>query len=180
MAHENFAQSLSFVWEPGFDDPADGYHVTPGDSGGGTFGGVIENTWAGARARGLVTGDLRNASREQLATVLKDEFWGAACETLPAGLDLALFNGRMMSGGYPRLFQRCLGLMGEDVDGDIGGETLGAARGRDVATLLKALAGVHYAYVARLPSWPRFKGGWTKRLQAACDAALRLAAAPVG
>ena len=52
MAAANFPTALAFVWQPGYDDPATGYHVTPGDAGGGTLGGVIEATWAKAVAQG--------------------------------------------------------------------------------------------------------------------------------
>jgi lysozyme family protein len=108
--------------------------------------------------------------------VLRDEFWGAACDALPPGLDLMLFNGRMMSGGFPAIFQQCLGLVGDDVDDDFGRESLAAVAGRHAPTLIQALYGNHYAYLKRLSSWPEFKGGWTKRLNAVLPAALALAA----
>ena len=175
MVSRNFSAGLGFVWQPGYDNPADGYHVTPGDTGGGTCGGVIEATWAGAVAKGLVTGTLRDATRAQLSIVLRMEFWGAACDALPDGLDFALFNGRMMSGFYPQILQQCLGLTGGSVDGGIGEKTLGLVQGRDAVTLIHALHGAHYAYCKRLPSWPEFQGGWTKRLLAARLTALGLA-----
>lgn len=176
MTATNFPIALTFVWRPGYDNPADGYHSTPGDAGGGTLGGVIEATWAGAVKRGLVTGLLRNATRDQLAAVLRDEFWGSACDALPAGIDLMLFNGRMMSGGYPRIFQQCLGMIDADVDGAIGKDTIAAAQSVAPATFIGALHGAHYAYLKTLSSWPRFGGkrlpggsydGWTGRLVAA-------------
>lgn len=168
----NFSAGLAFVWRPGFDNPADGYHVTPGDAGGGTYGGVIEATWASAEARGLVTGLLRNASRDQLAAILRDEFWGPECDALATGIDFLLFNGRMMSGGYPRIFQSCLGFIGDDVDGLIGPMTLSVATSAAPATFANALTGAHYQYLSALFAWPEFKNGWTARLQAARSTAL--------
>lgn len=184
MTAANRKTFLTFVWRPGYDDPADGYHVTPGDAGGGTIGGVIEETWAGAVARGLVTGLLRNATRDQLATVLLDEFWGATCDALPAGVDLMLGNGRMMSGAYPRIFQRCLGFFDTDVDGDIGKDTIAAAQSVAPVTFVNALHGSHYAYLKTLSSWPEFGGerlasgsydGWTGRLVAVRTTAIGMA-----
>jgi lysozyme family protein len=181
MTAENFPAGLAFVWARGRDSPQDGYHATPGDPGGGTFGGVIEATWADAVRVGIVKGLLAKAMIAQLTIVLQLKFWGDTCDSLPAGLDLLLFNGRMMSGEFPKLFQQCLGFMGhEDVDGWIGPDTLRAVRGRDPATLIDAVSGVHYAYLETLPTWAEFGGaehgdGWTGRLKAAQAAAQAMA-----
>jgi lysozyme family protein len=164
MTASNFQTALDFVWRPGFDSPLDGYHVTPGDTGGGTKAGVIEATWADAVRQGLVTGSLRNASNDQLALILRANFWGLACDELPGGIDFMLFNGRMMSGHYPKLLQQALGFIGNDVDGDIGPQTLKSFTGLDARTLIGSLHGAHIAYCESLASWPRFQGGWTARL----------------
>ncbi len=168
---------MAFVWPVNgeFDSPRQGYHVTPGDAGGGTFGGVIEATWSGAVKRGLVTGTLAHATTAQLAIVLRDACWGPACDALPSGVDLMLFNGRMMSGRFPCLFQQCVGLAGEDVDGDIGPQTLAMVASVHPPTLIGALFGVHAAYLRGLTSWARFGTGWDRRLTAARTAALAMA-----
>jgi lysozyme family protein len=175
MTAANFPVSLAFVWAPGYDNPADGYHVTPGDSGGGTKGGVIEATWAKAYDAHLVTGTLRSATNAQLSTVLRTFFWGSACDSLPSGLDFALFNGRMMSAGYPRIFQAALGFMGDDdVDGNIGDGTCAAAAHAHAPTLIRSLSGAHYAYLTRLMAWREFGDGWTKRIKGALELALQI------
>jgi lysozyme family protein len=180
MTAENFPVALAFVWRAGFDDPADGYHATPGDPGGGTFGGVIEATWADAIKAGIVGGTLAKASTAQLSAVLKTKFWGVTCDSLPDGVDLLMFNGRMMSGHFPWLYQQCCGFMGEDVDGWIGPETLKTSRSRDPETLIDAVSGVHFAYLRGLPTWAEFGGGWTTRLEAAQTTARAMAdAAPI-
>lgn len=172
MTVANFQTFLDFVWRPEFDSPDQGYHVTPNDPGGGTFGGIIETTWDGAVRRGMVKGTLRGATRDQLATVLRVQFWGHECDALPPGIDFLLGNGRMMSGGYPKIFQSCLGLIGDDVDGDIGPQTMGCALSTAPATLANALTGAHYRYLAGLYTWPDFGNGWTNRLSAARMVAL--------
>ncbi len=178
MASANFPDALTFVWQKGFDDPDDGYHVTPGDEGGGTYAGVIEATWATALVRGEVTGLLKNATRTQLSTVLRNDFWGSACDALSPGLDLLLFNGRMMSGMYPKIFQLGLGFIGDDVDGFVGPMTLAAAAKIDPTTFIHALTGMHYGYLAGLSSWKEFEGGWTHRLVAARTEALGMIGKP--
>lgn len=174
--NENFNASLALVWRAGFDSPLDGYHVTPGDSGGGTNGGVIQATWDSAVSAGIVRGALGVATVSQLTAVLKAKFWGTTCDALPHGIDLLYFNGLVMSGGYPKLLQQCLGFMAADVDGWIGPVSLRAMRARDPETLIDALSGAHYAYLTRLPAFAEFGDGWTIRLKAAQAAGHALAA----
>jgi lysozyme family protein len=163
----NFKPSLNFVWLPGYDNPLDGYHVTPGDSGGGTKGGVIQATWDHAVRQGIVAGSLVHATNGQLSLVLKHYFWSTACDGLPDGVDFLLFNGRMMSGRYPIIFQETLGFTGDDLDGQIGPVTIASAKARDPRQLIDALCAAHLAYCQSLSGWSEFRGGWTKRLVAA-------------
>lgn len=174
MAANNFSAALAFVWQPQYDSPKQGYHVTPGDPGGGTFGGIIEATWAAAAHDGLVHGLLKNASTAQLSLVMQKRFWEPVCEKLPPGIDLLVFNGTMMSGRFAELFQQCLGLTGDDVDGWIGKFTQAVAANCDPATLIRAVHGTHYAYLESLPTWGLFGNGWSGRLLAARDAAMGL------
>ncbi len=174
MTAANFKPSLNFVWLPGYDSPLDGYHVTPGDSGGGTKGGVIQATWANAVRQGIVAGSLVKATNGQLSLVLEHDFWSTACDALPDGVDFLLFNGRMMSGRYPIIFQETLGFTGDDLDGFIGPASIAAAKAMDPTQLVEALCGAHLAYCSSLSAWPEFHGGWTKRLTAAKTLALSL------
>lgn len=178
MVASNFSAALAFVWAPGRDSPKDGYHSSVGDPGGGTFGGIIETTWANAMQDGLVAGSLKNASITQLSLVIKRKFWDQYCAELPKGLDLLVFNGIFMSGRFPELLQQCLGFTDGDVDGSIGKFTKGAIADSDPETLIKAIHGVHDYYLRTLQTWGRFGAGWEKRLEAARDAALALAESP--
>jgi lysozyme family protein len=172
----NFPAALAFGWRPGYDNPGDGYHVTPGDAGGGTIGGVIEETWAAAVAKGIVAGTLRNATRDKLGLVLRDLFWGDACDGLPAGIDLMLYNGRMMSGGYPKLFQKAVGAV---ADGDVGQATIDAAKAIPATTLIEKLTVAHIYYLSNLgASWTLDHDGWEGRLLNAYTVALQMAEAP--
>lgn len=172
----NFNAGLAFCWRVGFDNPQDGVHTTLGDPGGATFGGVTQATWTNAVDTGIVKGELAKASIHDLSEVLGVKFWGETCDALPAGLDLLVFNGRMMTGAYPKLLQQCLGFMGNDeVDGWIGPVTLGAVRASHARTLIRALSGSHHAYLMRLAGWVEFGGGWNTRVRAALAAAIALA-----
>lgn len=177
----NFPAGLAFIWRKGFDSPSDGYHKTPNDQGGGTYGEITEATWAGAVRAGVVKGILAHATIDQLTTVYQTLYWASICDGLPIGLDLLYFNGSVMSHHYPWLFQQCLGFIGpSDVDGWIGPESLKAARSREPETFIDALSGAHAAYLAGLDGWPEFGGGWTTRIKAAQLAARAMVdAAPI-
>ena len=136
---------------------------------------MIQATWSVDVAKGIVTGTLAQATDAQLEAVLDVEAWGPVCDALPAGLDVLVANGRMMTGAYPRLLQECLGFTGDDVDGSIGPDTLGDAAECDARTLINALHGRHYAYLRELSTWGEFGNGWTRRLVAAHVAARALA-----
>jgi lysozyme family protein len=167
MTVANFQPSLNFVWQRGYDSPLDGYHVTPDDSGGGTKGGVIQTTWSNAVRQGIVAGNLVKATNGQLSLVLQENFWGTACNALPDGIDFLLFNGRMMSGRYPLIFQEMLGFAGDALDGHIGPITIAKAKTKDPHQLVDRLCAAHLAYCQDLPAWSEFHNGWSKRLTAA-------------
>lgn len=174
----NYDACLAFVWRTGFDSPADGCHTDPADPGGATNGGVTQATWDHACRVGIAEGKLAAATRLQLSDVLQATCWYPTCPVVPAGIDLMLFNGIMMTGAYRRLMQQCLGMMGASVDGWIGPVTLARINRAHSDTLIDALSGAHYAYLhALLGLWPRFGAGWTTRIQAAQETAHSMAGA---
>jgi lysozyme family protein len=175
MATANFPAFLTFVWAPGRDCPSDGCHTTPGDSGGTTNAGVTQATWANAERVGIVTGPLERASQAQLREVLRATCWEPYGDSLPSGLDLLVANGRMMTGDYTHLVQQCCGLLGADVDGWIGPQTLARIHAAEPRTLIDACSGVHFGYLTHLPGWSQFGAGWGKRVAAAQAQALGMA-----
>ncbi len=172
---QNFDKFIDLVWPANgdFDSPLGGYHVTPGDSGGGTKGGVIESTWATYVKTGLVRGTLATATDCQLKSVLYAAAWGATGNALPSGLDILIGNGRMMTGRYTEIVQENLGFVGKDVDNNFGPLTLAKAQTvADVKTFCAMLNNAHLRYLSGLASWTEFGHGWTRRLDAALAAAL--------
>lgn len=171
---QNFDGFIGLVWPSNgdFDSPLQGYHVTPGDPGGGTKGGVIEATWQAQVKAGEVTGSLAGATDAQLRLVLRNVAWGAEGDALPPGVDIMVANGKMMTGHYSAIVENCIGMIGASVDNVIGPNDLVAIAKMDPYSLIMALHGNHYAYLSQLPTWSRFKNGWTRRLMAAHDTAL--------
>ena len=180
MTATNWAPSLAFVWRSDCDGQP--LHTDAHDPGGDTSWGVIATTWAEAVRSGIVTGTLQNATKPQLATVLRVQFWNTVQgDALPAGIDLAVFNMGMVSGPgtAARLLQQAVGVVD---DGHIGPVTLLAVRGADPGLLIAALTKRDEAYFASLGTFRYFGRGWDNRAEACQAAALSMAkvAAPVG
>ena len=70
--------------------------------------------------------------------------------------------------------RRGFGFAGEEVDGCIGPETLGAAAKCNARTLVNDLADRQSAYYRPLPDFPTFGTGWLNRTEARRRAALAM------
>jgi lysozyme family protein len=172
MAAANFAPSLALVLrlEGGFVDH-------PDDPGGATRFGITQATLARSRGHPVTREDVRRLSREEAGAIYRRLYWNAVRgDDLPAGIDLAVFDGAVHSG--PRAAARLLQAeLGVPVDGIVGEETLAAARSADAAALIRRFIGARRASLRKLPTWPVFGRGWNRRLRAIEEAALRLARA---
>ena len=169
--------ALAFVWEP--DNDGGGDHTDPGDSGGETNRGVTHATWADMQARGVVPADvaLRNATLEQLGTVLKVGFWDACrCDELPAGVDLAVFNPAMVA-GPGRGIELLQAAVGVTVDGGFGPVTMAAVLRSDPEGLIRTLTLREENFYKLCPTAPTNLHGWDRRADECRDAALKLAGA---
>ena len=95
-------------------------------------------------------------------------------DALPAGLDLSVFDMGVNAGIWAsaRLLQRALDFTGEEVDGCVGPETLGATAKCDARALVNDLAERQAAYYEMLSDFPTFGIGWLNRTKARRDAAL--------
>ena len=171
---DNFPACLAFVWAP--DRDGQPYHVDANDPGGATAWGVTHETWEDARGSGLVSGDLADASRAGLATVLRTNYYDRChCDQLSPGPDLAVFNMAMLSGDgeAERILQIVLGVT---VDGVIGPITLAAANAMDPTVLIEALTTRDEAFFASLPGARYFQRGWDRRADDCRVAALAMVA----
>lgn len=177
MSAINREAFLGFVWRP--ENDGQGYHVDPGDLGGGTSYGVTETTWSDAqRARVAPSGvALAHADHWQLATVLYWCAWDAVrADELPTGVDLCVANMAMVAGAERArmILQTALGVT---VDGIVGPKTLGAAQTADPVGLVDRLTSDDEAFYGSLGGLSKeFGRGWTRRAEDAKNASLALIA----
>lgn len=162
-----FRYGMRFIWMP----EQDGHQndSAPGETFR-TSWGIIQTTWDGAVAKGIVKGDLANATQTQAGNIYLSEYWNAMrLSMLPTAIGFVLFCDATLTGpGHvAALVQRIVGMTGANIDGVIGDKTLDAinsfldAYGQ--AKLVDQFIDADEVYLASLANAPKFINGWTRR-----------------
>ena len=147
-----------------------GYMDDPADPGGATNMGITLATyrqWSDNSDLGPI--QVQDMTERTARAIYRTLYWNPLrADALPAGVDLSVFDMGVNAGiwGSARLLQRALGFTGEEVDGCIGPETLGAAAKCNARTLVNDLADRQSAYYRPLPDFPTFGTGWLNRTEA--------------
>ncbi len=162
-----FARALKHVldMEGGFTDD-------PHDPGGPTYKGITLDVfarWKGvtidASNRARVIDDLKRIPDDVVQAIYETRYWRPGrCGDLPAALALFHFDACVNHGvsGAARMLQAAIGV---SVDGEIGPDTLAAARLRSISTILGKYADVRRARYRALPHFWRFGRGWLNRVE---------------
>ena len=109
--------------------------------------------------------------------IYRSLYWNPLrADALPAGVDLSVFDMGVNAGNWrsARLLQRALGFAGDEVDGCIGPETLGAAAKFDARTLVNDLTERQAQFYRSLDDFDTFGAGWLNRTRARQRAALAM------
>ena len=149
----------------------------PNDPGGRTKEGVIQRVYDGWRRRkGLPLRSVYDMEAAERDDIYRNQYWVAVRgDELPAGVDLAVYDGAVNSGPAQAIkwLQRALGIT---VDGHIGEATLRALEEcTDVDGLIGRICARRLAFMQSLRTWPTFGKGWARRVAAVQRASLRLA-----
>lgn len=151
------------------------------DPGGRTNQGVIQrtfNSWLATQGkpnRDVFT--MRDAERDAIYRTL---YWDVIMgDRLPAGLDLAIFDGAVNSGPRQAVkwLQRALGrTYTGSIDGVIGNLTLAAIDNYgDIAQLINAVQDRRIAFLQALKTYQYFGRGWERRVSDVRKDALAMA-----
>ena len=170
---DNFPDCLAFVWLPQNDG-------APNNGAEGedfiTQWGVTADDWQVAVSRGVVTGTIRTATKDQCAAVLRALHWDACnCGKMASGCDLMVFNDAMVcgSGHCTDLVQRIVDTTSSGFG--IGPITLLAIRGMGAKAFIQKMHDADEAYYAALAKAPLFLRGWDRREDDAMAAAYKMA-----
>ena len=161
-----------------------GYSNTPGDHGGPTDFGITEyeyHLWL--HEKGLPLASIRAITTDQYNAIYWQSYWMPHCPSLPAGLDLSMFNINVNggTGRGTRLLQKCLGLT---ADGDWGDKTSKAVAAiTDPKPIILAFHDderqFYAAIIAYDPSQQKFASDWFGRNDRCEALSLKMASEPV-
>lgn len=142
-----------------------GYVNDPQDPGGATNKGVTQAVYdAWRRAQGLPSRSVASIGDAEVGSIYKNNYWDRVMgDELPSGVDYSVFDFAVNSGvnRAARYLQRAVGVAD---DGKIGPKTLAAVKVKDPQSIIDAICEDRLTFLQHLPTFPRFGGGWTRRV----------------
>jgi uncharacterized protein (TIGR02594 family) len=170
MATSSYDEAISrlLVHEGGYSDH-------PQDPGGPTNHGItLADYRRFVRASGTAA-DVRGMNVATAKAIYRSKYWAAlSCDSLPAGIDYAIFDYGVNS-GIGRAARVLQELCSVAANGAIGAATLAAAHARDPKALVAAICDERLAFLQSLSTWPTFGRGWGRRVVEVRAAALAMA-----
>jgi len=171
----NFDACLSFTFRH-----EGGYCNVPGDSGGPTNYGITIGTLSAFYGRICTVEDVEKLSQEVAKLIYQRDYWNpTACGSLPAGVDLMVFDFGVTAGPTTsvRMLQKLLGCV---ADGNAGAKTLAAVAAKPTPYLVSQLAAAQQTFYHARPGFSEFGAGWIDRTLARKNIALGMVGATVG
>lgn len=145
-----------------------GYANTPGDKGGPTNKGITLATFRSVYGQTKTIDDLKQLTEDQWEYIFRTHYWNRwrADEIKDTSVAFLLVSWVWGSGAYGvKVPQRVLGV---DIDGVVGPETLTAINNKDGKQLFELLKQEKKAYLERIctvtPANRKFLKGWLRRL----------------
>jgi len=148
-----------------------GYVNNPKDPGNCTNFGITLATLGDWRGAPVTCDDVKALTRQEAKEILFARYWAAlSCDSLPPGLDLAVFDFGINAGVRRSALTLQTVLARFDptlkVDGVVGPFTLAAAAKAPVGQVVDMFHMERMAFYKSLSTWATFGNGWTKRAEA--------------
>ena len=151
-----------------------GYSNHPSDPGGPTNWGITIHDARAYWKTQATAADVRSMPVEVAKDIYRSKYWDAMrCDDLPAGVDYAVFDYGVNSGigRAVRVLQR---LVGTDVDGEVGPNTIAATARMAAVKLINQICDERLAFLQGLETWGVFGKGWGRRVREVRVAALAM------
>jgi lysozyme family protein len=173
MATRNLPISLklTFGHEGGLStDRSDPGNWSTGKTGQGVFVGTkygVTGRVLGAHRklnRSATFEEVKALTLEEASDIYREGYWEpAGCDSLPSGLDYAVFDFAINSGVARAV--KCLQVtLKVKADGIVGPMTLQAISQRQTAPLIEAYIAERMRFLQTLRNWPNHGRGWTIRV----------------
>lgn len=161
MANHKILEPFILRWEGGFVNDKD-------DLGGATNMGVTLATYRSAFGSKKTVNDLKRMTRVQWGVIFKKYYWDKwkADDIKDQNVANILVDWLWASGAYGiKIPQRVLGV---DVDGIVGPNTIAAVNARDGRDLFDTIKQERKDFIERIcqtrPQNKKFKNGWLNRI----------------
>lgn len=169
----NFGRALSCVLED-----EGGFVNDPHDPGGATNKGITLATFRRYVDKSATVDDLKHLTTAQASKVYRSQYWNAIKgDDLPDGVDYAVFDFAVNS-GQSRAAKYLQAIVGVPADGKIGPQTLSAVKATDSTAIINMLCDRRLDFLSGLPTWRRYKNGWTDRVHGVREVALGMVPGP--
>jgi len=143
-----------------------GYVNDSHDPGGETKYGISKRAYPSV--------DIKNLTKEDAIRIYKRAYWDKVKgDSLPSGIDIVVFDGAINS-GVSRSAKWLQKAVGVPQDGLIGPQTIYATQQLDCEVVIRSILAQRYTFLRSLPTWSRYKNGWTRRLEELKKIALSL------
>jgi lysozyme family protein len=149
----DFQEAVKIIMSPDFEG---GYVFDSHDPGGETKFGISKRSYPGL--------DIKNLTEDDAAEIYRHDFWDPLKPLLlPERLRFCLFDCAINQ-GLPTAIKFLQAAVGTKTDGILGPLTIAAAQNKNVHDALKSVVMLRHERYAKNPNWPRYGGGWGKRL----------------
>lgn len=145
-----------------------GFTANPADPGNWTGGacgvGACRGTKFGVSAASYPALDIAGLVEADARAIYRRDYWDRVCgDALPPPLALLVFDAAV-NAGVGRAVRWLQEAAGVAVDGVIGPRTLSVLALGPGAVLMAEFQARRLLFMAGLPGWRRFRGGWARRL----------------
>lgn len=173
MAAENFEPFMKRLLghEGGYSVDVD----DPGNWTGGKKGaGRLLGTKYGIAANTFPNLDIKNLTWPQAVEIYRKQYAKPIrFDDLPHGVDIAILDYAINSGAA-KAVKSAQAALGVIQDGVVGVKTLEALQTASYARLVEQICDERLAFMRKLSTWPKYKNGWTRRVNDVRKAALAL------
>ena len=153
-----------------------GYSNHPSDPGGPTNFGITIHDYRKYIDAGATAADVRRMTVGQAKAIYQSKYWNAMrCDSLPAGVDYAVFDYGVNSGigRAPKVLKRLVGL--DASNSVVTPELIAAVRRCDANAVVNTICDERLRFLKSLRTWPVFGKGWGRRVEEVRTAALAMA-----